>query len=167
MKMRPVVDKLSKIRSDSPFTITSTLRISIFSLIASCSVLVCSLLIQWFVYYDWLHETGPFRIIGTCLAAFLTFGFVYRWQMEVRERQLQMLRRFETIARMNDRVRNALQTIECVTYLSRPEATESVREAVDAIDGVLREVLADVAPFERIAEPEPCSISEKIKQQSA
>jgi hypothetical protein len=51
-----------------------------------------------------------------------------------------MLLRFETIARMNDRVRNALQTIECVTYLSDPEATQPVREAVEVIDDVLQDV---------------------------
>jgi hypothetical protein len=51
-----------------------------------------------------------------------------------------MLRRFETIARANDRVRNALQTIECVTYLSRPEETQQVRDAVKVVDDVLQDV---------------------------
>ena len=57
-----------------------------------------------------------------------------------------MLRRFETILGMNDRIRNALQIIECATYATNPEATEPVRDAVDAIEDVLREVLAETHP---------------------
>ena len=122
--------------------VPSNLRIVVLSFTASFSVLASSLLIQWFVYYDWLHQTGPVRIIGTSLATIVTFAFVFRWQTAVRDRQLRMLQRFATIARMNDRVRNALQTIECVTFLSHPESTEPVREAVEVIDGVFR-VLAE------------------------
>jgi hypothetical protein len=116
----------------------------LFSFLASCCVLAASLLIQWFVYDDWLHQTGPLRIVGTSIATVVTFGFVLRWQYAVREKQREMLRRFETILHMNDTIRNALQAIECVTYLSQPEATESVRQAAQDIDVVLREVLADV-----------------------
>jgi hypothetical protein len=54
-----------------------------------------------------------------------------------------MIRRFELISHMNDRIRNALQAIECVTYVSQPEATEAVRKEVNAIDGVLLEVLSE------------------------
>ena len=43
---------------------------------------------------------------------------------------------------MNDRIRNSLQAIECVTYAADPQATESVRAAVDTIESVLQEVLA-------------------------
>ncbi len=150
------------------FPVPSNLKIVVLSFTASFSVLASSLLIQWFVYYDWLHRTGPVRIIGTSLATILTFAFVFRWQIAVRDRQLRMLLRFATIARMNDRVRNALQTIECVTYLSHPESTEPVRDAVEVIDGVLQEVLEDVARFEdsRSVSVNPCE-AEKAKQQSA
>lgn len=123
--------------------ITSSAKIFTLSFAASSLVLAASLVIQWLVYDDWLHRTGPLRIVGTCIAAVLTFGFVLRWQLAVRERQRETMRRFESISYMNDRIRNALQAIECVTYLSQPEATDSVRQAVDAIDGVLREALAD------------------------
>jgi hypothetical protein len=119
-------------------------RIFLFSFLVSCCVLAASLLVQWFIYDDWLHRTGPLRIVGTAIAAVVTFGFVLRWQYNVRERQREMVLRFERISYMNDRIRNALQAIACVTYVSQPEATESVRQAVDVIDGVLREVLADV-----------------------
>ncbi len=57
-----------------------------------------------------------------------------------------MLRRFERIAEMNDRIRNALQVIECVTYASNPQATAPVRDAVDVIEGVLHEVLIETHP---------------------
>jgi hypothetical protein len=49
---------------------------------------------------------------------------------------------------MNDRIRNALQAIECLTYLSQPQATEAVRQSVEVIDDVLREVLADAGQFQ-------------------
>jgi hypothetical protein len=125
---------------DPPLTIASNLRILLFSSAVSFTVFATSLLIQWFVYYDWLHQTGPLRITGTCLATILTFGFLLRSQLTVRDHHLRMLRRFETIARANDRVRNALQTIECVTYLSRPEETQQVRDAVKVVDDVLQDV---------------------------
>jgi hypothetical protein len=57
-----------------------------------------------------------------------------------------MLRRFETIGQMNDRIRNALQAIECATYATNPQATEPVRNAVDVIEGVLQEVLIEAHP---------------------
>lgn len=133
---------------DLPLIIASHLRILVFSFAVSFSVLATSLLIQWFVYYNWLHQTGPLRITGTFLATILTFAFVLRSQLTVRDRQLRMLLRFEMVAHMNDRVRNALQTIECVTYLSGPEATQPVREAVQVIDEVLQDVLEDVSWFD-------------------
>lgn len=127
----------------SKHLITSSAKILLLSFAASSFVLAASLLIQWLVYDDWLHRTGPLRIVGTCIAALVTFVFVLRWQLAVRERHRETVRRFEAISRMNDRIRNALQAIECVTYLSQPEATDSVRQAVDAIDAELREALAD------------------------
>ena len=121
----------------------SSAKLILYSLVASSFVLVVSLLIQWLVYDDWLHETGPLRIVGTSIAAAITFAVVLRWQYSARQKQREMLRRFEKILDMNDRIRNALQAIECVTYLSQPEATESVRQSVNAIDAVLSEVLED------------------------
>ncbi len=130
---------------------SSTRKILLFSLLASCCVLIASLAIQWLVYDDWMHQTGPLRIVGTSIAATLTFVFVLRWQYSVRERQREMVRRFEKILHMNDRIRNALQAIECVAYLSQPQATQSVRQSVEVIDSVLREVLED----ERFPAPSP------------
>jgi len=121
----------------------SSAKLILYSFVASSFVLVVSLLIQWLVYDDWLHETGPLRIVGTSIAAAITFGVVLRWQYSTRQKHREMVRRFQKILDMNDRIRNSLQAIECVTYLSQPEATESVRQSVNAIDAVLSEVLED------------------------
>ncbi len=53
-------------------------------------MLAASLLAQWLIYDDWLHRTGPLRIVGTCIAALVTFIFAMRWQLAIRERQLEM-----------------------------------------------------------------------------
>lgn len=130
-------------RVQHPFP--SALRMFLFSLAASGCVLGASLAIQWLVYDDWLHQTGPLHFVGTSIAAVLTFVFVLRWEYAVRQHEREMVRRLEKILQMNDRIRNALQAIECVTYLSEPQATEAVRQAVDVIDAVLREVLEDAS----------------------
>jgi hypothetical protein len=129
-----------KMRSNS--RISPHLQIFLISLAASLFVLVVSLSIQWLVYDDWLRRTGPLRIVGTSIAAILTLIVMLRWQYSIRKRQREMIHRFELISHMNDRIRNALQAIECVTYISQPEATEAVKQEVNAIDGVLREVLS-------------------------
>ena len=123
--------------------IPSRLRIFLISLFASFLVLVVSLVIQWLVYDDWLRHTGPLRIVGTAIAALMTLAFMLRWQYSIREQQRKMIRRFELISHMNDRIRNALQAIECVTYIAQPEATAIVRQEVNAIDKVLRDVLSE------------------------
>lgn len=123
--------------------IPSHVQIFLISLATSFFVLAVALLIQWLIYDDWLRRTGPLRIVGTSIAALLTLLFMLRWQYSVREQQREMIRRFELISHMNDRIRNALQAIECVTYVSRPEETEAVRREVNAIDRVLRDVLSE------------------------
>ena len=119
----------------------SRLRIVAFSIAASSFVLLVSVFLQWLVYDDWLHETGPFRIVGTALAALLTFWFVYRWEKASQARYRAALARFEAIARMNDSIRNALQVIECTAYAFAPHATEPIRDAVEAIDNELRAIV--------------------------
>lgn len=123
-------------------------RMFLRSFAASLFVVVVSLFMQWVVYDDWLHRTG-LRIVGTCIAAIVTFFFTLRWQYAVLVNERRMVRQFEMISRMNDRIRNALQAIECVTYVSAPDATGAVRQEVDAVDRVLREVLEGTEPVAR------------------
>jgi len=132
---------MKKTQSTRP--IWSQTKIVLVSAGSAIAVLAASLLTQWLIYDDWLHRTGPLRIVGTCIATVLTFVFALRWQLAIRERQLEMVRRMEMILQMNDRIRNALQAIECLTYVAQPEATDSVRQSVNVIDSVLREVLAE------------------------
>ena len=137
-------------QSRAPGHFRTVLKLVVYAFLASSFVLFVSLAIQWLVYDDWLHRTGPLRIVGTVLATLVTFLFVLRRQYALYQRQNEMVRRFQMVLEMNDRIRNALQTIECVTYLSDPHATDSVRGAVDDIDAVLRGVLEEVSPQRRI-----------------
>jgi hypothetical protein len=143
-------------------SMSSHTRIFAVSLFSSCLVLAVSLIIQWLVYDDWLHHTGPLRIVGTVIAAVITLAFMLRWQYSIREQQREMIRRFELVAHMNDRIRNALQVIECVTYVAQPEATETVKREVNAIDRILRDVLLEtraLSPDD--SQPGPTMVSRK------
>ena len=136
-----------KSRAEPPLRqqISSTASIVFAAFVSGLAVLGASILLQWIIYIDWLHRPG-IRLVGSVLAGVLTSGFVYIWRSAARERSAEMLRRFETVSRMNDRIRNALQIIECATYATNPEATEPVRDAVDVIEGVLQEVLVETHP---------------------
>jgi hypothetical protein len=141
---RPRIMKL-KALPPLPRQISSDGSIWFLSFFSGLALFVAGIFLQWLIYDDWLHRAG-LRLVGSALAGVLTFIFAFRWQSAVRERRLEMLRRFETIGRMNDRIRNALQAIECVTYATNPGATEPVRNAVDVIEGVLKEVMIDTHP---------------------
>jgi hypothetical protein len=157
---------MKKVHSNRP--IASRAKIILRSTVVAFSVLAGSLLVQWLIYDDWLHRTGPLRIVGTCIATLVTFVFAMRWQTAIRERQLEMVRRMEMILRMNDRIRNALQAIECLTYVAQPEATESVRQSVNVIDSVLREVLAESGQTHETAQPKAVDpIQQSMRSKSA
>src|SRR5579864_7860267 len=126
--------------------IASDIRIWLLSVFCAGVVFAVAVFMQWLIYDDWLHNKGPLRVVGSILAGGLAFVIVFRWQMADRWRTVEMLRRFESIKWMNDRIRNSLQAIEFITYAADPQATESVRNAVDAIEDVLREVLAESHP---------------------
>jgi hypothetical protein len=121
---------------------------TILLLAGSCafSVLVATLALQWLVYDDWLHMHGPLRLVGSALASILTFVFALHLLSAARQRRLEILHHFETIAWANDRIRNALQTIECATYFANPEAMTPVLESANVIENVLHEVLAKTHP---------------------
>lgn len=127
----------------SPSTITKIVWISL-GCAAVISLLV--LLSQLLIYRDWMHLRGPLRLIGTIVSGVLTFLFVRRWLLAQRQHHLENLKRFETIARMNDRIRNSLQAIAYLTYMERPETLGQVWEAVDEIDSVLSQVLVQMRP---------------------
>jgi hypothetical protein len=148
-------------RSNPPwsFQIASDRKIWMLSAVAAIAVFSTAIFVQWLIYDDWLHDKGPVRVVGSLLAAGLTFAVAVRWQFGVRWRKMEMLRRFESIRWMNDRIRNSLQAIECITYAADPHATESVRSAVDTIEEVLRDVLAE-SHSDYVAirvEPEPAA----------
>ncbi len=135
-----------EVETPLPSQIASDVGIWLTSLLAGVSVFALAIFIQWLIYDDWLHDRGPVRVVGSLLAGILAFTSIWRWQLVVRQRKLEMLRRFETIKWMNDRIRNSLQAIECLTYAANPEATEPVRNAVNVIESVLNEVLAEHRP---------------------
>ena len=135
-------DLLSRQRASKP-------KIWLISLIAGCAVFAIALLLQWLVYDDWMHWKGPLRIVGSTLAGVLTFLLSSHWQNVRRKQRIEMLRRFKTIAWMNDRIRNALQAIQCVDYAANSHMTDSVRNAVGIIDDVLSEVLSETHPIIR------------------
>jgi hypothetical protein len=128
------------------YPVLSRFKIILISTVSGLMVSSVVLLSQWLIYDDWLHRSGPLRIIGTLVSGALTFVFVHRWQSLVRERQIETVRRFERIARMNDRIRNSLQAIECVTFVAQPQAMDTVHDAVENIDAVLGEVLLEMRP---------------------
>lgn len=135
--------------------IASSLAIWTVSMASALCVLALSVFLQWLVYDDWMHRTGPLQIVGSLLAAGFVFFLVMRWQMAIERHKEEMLRRFETIKWMNDRVRNALQTIDLLAFVSS-EATGQVRDAVDTIESVLQEVLEEAHPGNsatRVREP--------------
>lgn len=146
----------------SAYPILSKPRIVLISAISGLMTGAIVLLSQWLVYDDWLHRSGPLRIIGTVVSGLLTFLFVHRWQSLQRQRQIETVERFERIAFMNDRIRNSLQAIACVTFIAQPQATESVQEAVNAIDRVLGEVLEEMHPSATSCQLQPQSKSRSV-----
>lgn len=100
-----------------------------------------AILLQWLIYDDWMHDNGQLRLVGSALALVLTFLFTLRWQLAKRGQMIEVMRRFETIRWMNDRIRNSLQAIECLVFATHPHVTDPVRDAVDAIENVLQELL--------------------------
>lgn len=119
----------------------SRVQIIFYSFLASCSLVLVSLGIQWLIYNDWLHHSGPVRVVGTVLAFVTAFLLAFQWQEGIRQKGLETQRRLEIIAEMNDRIRNALQAIEFVAYAKDKSATEEVRRAVDVIDAALEDAL--------------------------
>jgi ABC-type bacteriocin/lantibiotic exporter with double-glycine peptidase domain len=132
-----------KLRVELPLfrKIPSYASIWLVSFFAAVSVFSIAILLQWLIYDDWMHDNGQLRLVGSALALVLTFLFTLRWQLAKRRQMIEVMRRFETIRWMNDRIRNSLQTIECRVFATHPHVTDPVRDAVDAIENVLQELL--------------------------
>ena len=138
--------------------IPSHTSIAVLSVLSGLGVFSIAILLQWLIYDDWLHANGPLRLVGSVLALVLTSVFVFRWQELRRREKIAVLRRLETIKWMNDRIRNSLQAIECVVFANHQHVTDPVRDAVDAIENVLEEMLSQThsniaAASASIAEP--------------
>ena len=142
--------------------IGSLLTISLISVAAGLWVLAIAILMQWLIYDDWLHQTGPLQMFGSLFAAGLTSFVMLRWQIAVRRRREELMRRFESIARMNDRIRNSLQTIDLLAFVNS-RATEQVRSAVDSISVVLGEVLQEHEPMPASRPARPISGHETLE----
>jgi hypothetical protein len=126
--------------------IPSIITVWIFALVCGLAVFFIAICLQWVIYDDWLHRSGPLRLVGSVLAFLLTIGFAYRWQLAARRRKIELLQQLEKIRWMNDQIRNSLQAIECLVYAANPHVTDPVKDAVDAIENVLQEVLSDAHP---------------------
>ena len=135
---------LMKPKGDSLFASqgSSVAVLCLISFAAAAFVFGVAIFFQWLVYDDWLHDHGPsLRIVGSLLASAIMFVITLRRQLAQRRRQMEIEQHLQTMMWMNDRIRNSLQTIECVTYAANPQSTESVRTAVNTIEDVLQEVL--------------------------
>jgi hypothetical protein len=132
-----------KLKFEIPLSkqIPSYSSIWLISAFAAVSVFSIAILLQWLIYDDWMHANGPLRLVGSVVALLLTFLFTLRWQLAKRRQVMEVMRRFETIRWMNDRIRNSLQAIECLVFATHPHVTDPVRDAVDAIENVLQELL--------------------------
>lgn len=124
-------------------SVLSSGAIFLRALVAGVGMLGFTTSLQWFIYFKWMHEPGTLEIAGSVVAGALMFALVFRSLHATRQRQVELLARLRTIRWMNDRIRNSLQTIECVTYAAAPHATDEVRIAVDSIESILGDYLAD------------------------
>jgi hypothetical protein len=98
--------------------------------------------LQWCIYFKWMHDPGPLEITGSVIAGALMFVLVFRTLDSSRQRKIEIIHRLKTIRWMNDRIRNSLQEIECLTYAAAPHAAEDVRNSVDTIETVLADFLS-------------------------
>lgn len=152
-----------KSQGDLPLNghIASRSAILVLSCVAGLAIFGLAIFLR--VAYDgWMHRNGSLHVVGSVLTAVVVAYLVARKQLENRRRRLEMLHRFETIKWMNDRIRNALQAIECVTYAAAPEATEAVRSSVDSIETVLQEVLAGAHPAALPSQAEKSKRSDQV-----
>ena len=86
---------LMRLKAERPLLseIPSIASICFFSILSALIVFSVALLLQWFIYNDWMHRNGQLRLVGSALASAWTFAFVYHRQVGLREKKVEMLRR--------------------------------------------------------------------------
>jgi hypothetical protein len=152
-----------KAKTSLSFQTPSVARICASSVMLGLAVFFVAIFLQWLVYDDWMHRNGPLRLVGSALASALTFAFVYRWKLRTRKQKIEVLQRFERIKWMNDRIRNSLQAIECIAFYSNPHMTDPVRDAVDQIEDILQEVIAQAHPDSSAQGNESSPLEDTVK----
>ena len=124
--------------------IRSVREIWMWSVGAGLLVFTIAVLGQWVIYNLLLDHEGV-RIVGGTIGAIVTTILVNRVLIQQREAAIADLNRFRVIAEMNHHIRNALQTISYQRYLNGGGAeAEHLKEAVNRIEWVLKEILPDV-----------------------
>lgn len=120
---------------------SSDLSIWFYSLVSGALTTGGATWIQWLVYDDWLHDAGPLRLAGSVLAGLFLGALVFRSRWQAREKKRRMLEHLHAIRWTNDRIRNSLQAIECITFAAAPQIAEDVRHSVDSIELILDDLL--------------------------
>jgi hypothetical protein len=139
--LKPERNRASALRE--AIAVPSTAAIWLRSSIAGIAVIGFAIFVKWMIYFNWLHEAGTLQVSGSVLSGVLMFLLVLRSQYSTRQRKSDLITRLCTMRWMNDRIRNSLQAIECITYSAAPNAAKEVRDAVDVIESILNDFLAD------------------------
>lgn len=132
------------VQPTSELRIRSIREIWMWSMAAGLLVFTIAVLGQWVIYNVLLDHEGV-RIVGGTIGAVMTTILVNRVLMQQRAAAIADLNRFRIIAEMNHHIRNALQTISYQRYMNGGGAeAERLKEAVNRIEWVLKEILPDV-----------------------
>jgi hypothetical protein len=137
---------------------SSDTSIWFISIVSGAMALGGAISIQWLVYDDWLHDAGPLRLAGSVLAGLFLGALVFRSRRHAREKRRRMVEHLHAIRWTNDRIRNSLQAIECVTFAAAPQIAEDVKNSVDSIEHILNDLL--VSPNAHGAAPRKSTTKE-------
>ncbi len=88
--------------------IASPKRIWMLSLMTGGAAFTITLLLQCMIYDDWMHWQGLLKIVGSTLAGVIAATLAAHRQSVLRKKNIQLLRRIESMPQITDRLRNAL-----------------------------------------------------------